>query len=137
MAIWDRKVSVKFSSICNEMVNVRSYCFLSQEVSPDRISAELQLLPNPSQHRRRTTLFGAFIPFHSNPSWSLKNSRKAGSSSKDARSFGVCSSSTIETIDLRLSAADERPDRERHICAKRPSSCRRPFLILTPSKEER
>lgn len=89
-----------------------------------------------SQHWS-ATLFGAFIPFHSNPSWSLKNSLKAGSSSNDARSFGACSSSTIETIDLRLSAAEDRPDRERHICAKRPSSCRRPFLILIPSREER
>ncbi len=84
----------------------------------------------------------SFIPFHSNPSCSLKNSRKAGSSTKEARSLGLwswswSSYSPIEIIDLRLSAA-ERPDRcERQICARSPSSCRRPFLILTPSEEER
>lgn len=92
------------------------------------------------------------LPFHSNPSCNLKNSRNAGSSFKLANSLGCAAPSSIPPpiTDRRLSAAaadvDEDDegvefgvdlDDERQICARRPSNCRSPFFILMPSKEER
>ena len=72
----------------------------------------------------------AGAPFHSNPSCSLKNSRKAGSSFNDDSSFVVCLDAPLApTAELRRSVAFL----ERQIWARRPSSWRRPFLILMPS----
>lgn len=93
----------------------------------------------------------SLLPFHSNPSCNLKNSRNAGSSFKLANSLGCAAPSPAPPapiMDRRLSAAtvdedDEELefgvdlDDERQICARSPSSCRSPFLILMPSKEER
>lgn len=79
------------------------------------------------------------LPFHSNPSCNLKNSRNAGSSFREARSLVDCDCDCFEglagTKELRRSAA--LLDLERQIWARRPSSWRRPFLILIPSFDER
>ena len=92
------------------------------------------------------------LPFHSNPSCNLKNSRNAGSSFKLANSLGCAAPSSAPPApitDRRLSAAAVDMDDddegvefldlegEMQICASSPSSCRSPFLILMPSKEER
>ena len=61
------------------------------------------------------------VPFHSNPSCNLKNSRNAGSSFNDNNSLVVCCFEAGATIELRRSAA-EGLDRERQIWARRPSS---------------
>ena len=76
-------------------------------------------------------------PFHSNPSCNLKNSLNAGSSFKDANSLGVRSLLLGFATDLRFSAAGIFDDFDKHICASNPSNCRKPFLILPESKEER
>lgn len=79
--------------------------------------------------------------FHSNPSWSLKNSRKAGSDERSASAlrggFGdsweeeYCAPRGLAVDCLEDEEDDDGP--ERQICARRPSTCLRPFLILIPS----
>ena len=79
---------------------------------------------------------GGKLPFHSNPSCSLKNSRNAGSSFRDDNSFVCCFDVPFSTTELRLSAS-WGADLEMQIWARRPSSCRKPFRILTPSLEDK
>ena len=77
------------------------------------------------------------VPLHSNPSCSLKNSLNARSSLKALSSFGVWAVLSVFIIDLRRSAAVGFDDRHRHSCARSPSNCFRPFLILLASEQER
>lgn len=76
------------------------------------------------------------LPFHSNPSCSLKNSRKAGSFFNDDNSLVDCFDAPFTITELRRSAGED-DDLDRHICARRPSSCRRPLRILMPSLEDK
>ncbi len=122
----------------------RTYYSPSPTTSPNKQSTVSQLPPNhPHQHPSHTNTppfisHLPHLPFHSNPSCSLKNSRNAGSSLNIARSFGACCCccSSAFATDLRRSIA-AGAERERQIWASRPSSWRRPLRILTPSKEER
>lgn len=76
--------------------------------------------------------------FHSKPSWSLKNSRKAGSEPRSGRPFRGG-----EEEDSGDFVGEEEVGwccflglllgPERQICARRPSTCFRPFLILALS----
>ena len=75
----------------------------------------------------------ARVPFHSKPSCNLKKSRNARSSFNEDSSFVVCFDAPFATTELRRSVGVF----ERHIWARRPSSWRRPFLILIPSYEDR
>jgi len=133
--------------------NKRTYYSPSPTTSPNKQSTVSQLPPNhPHQHPSHTHTHThththnpppfishlPHLPFHSNPSCSLKNSRNAGSSLNIARSFGACCCCCCSAFatDLRRSIA-AGAERERQIWASRPSSWRRPLRILTPSKEER
>lgn len=88
--------------------------------------------------------------FHWNPSCNLKNSRKAASSLKSERNLdccflGICCCCCASSEDcLGLVAGVVLGDllaaaawADRQIWARRPSTCRKPFLTLGPSKEER
>lgn len=71
------------------------------------------------------------VPFHSKPSCSLKNSRKAGSSFRDDNSLVVCFDAPMGTTELLRSAGVLVRDRQ--IWARSPSSWRKPLRILAPS----
>lgn len=137
MAIW-RELAFCHPQSQN---NKRTYYSPSPTTSPNKQSTVSQLPPNhhisthPTHTHTLLYLHLPHLPFHSNPSCSLKNSRKAGSSLNIARSFGACCCCSAFATDLRLSVAGA--ERERQIWASRPSSWRRPLRILTPSKEER
>lgn len=72
--------------------------------------------------------------FHSKPSCSLKNSRKAGSPERSASTLrDGCSRSRPWSAACFLGLLGPK----RQIWARRPSTCLRPFLIFPPSKDDR
>lgn len=118
---------------------VETYCFPFPEVFPGRRLAVSQLwAPCISvKASTRPVCVAWSVPLHSNPSCSLKNSLNAGSSFKAPSSLGTCAVLPVLTIDRRLSAAVGFDERHRHNCARSPSNCFRPFLILLASEQER
>jgi hypothetical protein len=101
------------------------------------VVAGVLLFPFPKRRSRQA--IRRIATFHSKPSCSLKNSRKAGSSFSCDSSLGVRLLSLVgETaIDCLRFSTGVVPEPERQICARRPSSWRRPLRILPASKEER
>ncbi|KAL1844557.1 hypothetical protein VTK73DRAFT_2303 [Phialemonium thermophilum] len=85
--------------------------------------------------RRSSAVSRRWATFHSNPSWSLKNSRKAGSAGRSSKALagrllllpGMIAAPPFLGLRARAAAG-------KHSWAKRPSTCLRPFLILGPSK---
>lgn len=76
------------------------------------------------------------LPLYSKESCSLKNSLNAGSEGRSCSVFGVETESFGDgTTEARL-LCPEVVFWERHICARRPSICRRPFRSLELSFEE-
>jgi hypothetical protein len=75
------------------------------------------------------------VTFHWKLSCSLKNSRNAGSPDSSRRARGGGGSFPGESTDRLFSAAEV--GEERQICARRPSTWRRPLRIRPWSKDER
>lgn len=101
-----------------------SVCMINMSFVP------LLSLPR-SLSRQATSLMEIF---HWKDCWSLKNSRKAGSSE---RSFNFLPGGDVEpksSIDCRLLAMEVL---ERHSWARRPSTWRRPLRIFWGDEEER
>lgn len=74
--------------------------------------------------------------FHSNPSCNLKNSLKAGSWQSSSSTFRG-GGSFPGSMTLRRLSPGELGEEDRHIWARRPSTWRSPFRILSGSYEER
>ena len=106
-------------------------CIKSNVATISRSFCPSLLFPN-NLSKQLTNLIATF---HSNPSWSLKNSLKAGSVPSSPKALRGGGSFPGSIIERRFSAADIGED-DKQSCARSPSTWRSPLRIFWPSYDE-